>query len=129
VRILSWIITIPVALVAISFALSNRQEVTLGLWPLPFELTVPLYIVCLLGLVLGFVAGGLIAWASQGRNRSRSRRETRRAERLEQELSAERAARAEADRRMVEAARRVSDSASLIPADAANRRQLQIAAR
>jgi lysylphosphatidylglycerol synthetase-like protein (DUF2156 family) len=129
VRALSWIITIPVALVAISFALTNRQDVTIGLWPLPFELSVPFFVAALIGVLLGFLAGGLVAWAAQHRNRARARRETRRAERLEQELAAERAARAEADRRLAEAARQVSNAAALLPPDASSRRRLQIAAR
>ena len=40
-RYLSWIITIPIALVIVSFAVSNRGPVDLALWPLPFEITVP----------------------------------------------------------------------------------------
>ncbi len=128
-RILSWLITIPVALIAISFTLTNREPVTLGLWPLPFEISVPVFLVGLMGILLGFLAGGFIAWANQHRNRTRARREARRAERLEQELAAERKARAEADRRLTDAAREISDASTLIPVDPAARRQLQIAGR
>ena len=44
-RYLSWIVTLPLAVLAISFAgLSNRDPAVLKLWPLPFELEMPTFL-------------------------------------------------------------------------------------
>lgn len=61
-RYIAWIITIPFALLLLSFAISNREVVTLGLWPLPFRIDAPLYLVALLPLLLGALIGGAIVW-------------------------------------------------------------------
>lgn len=123
-RYLSWIITIPLALLVVSFAVSNRGMVELTLWPLPFQAWAPIYLVGLLALAVGFLAGGLVAWLAGHRHRANARRQTRRAERLEQDLAAERRQRGEAERRLTEAARRISSSTEELPADASARPQL-----
>ncbi len=56
-KMLRWLILIPVAAVIISFAITNREAVSLGLWPLGFILVVPLYAVALLPLGLGLLLG------------------------------------------------------------------------
>jgi len=86
-RLLSWIIMVPVALGGISFAVSNRDGVTVGLWPVPFTLEAPLFAVVLLAVVGGAVAGALAAWISAGKTRARARANARRAEAAERELS------------------------------------------
>lgn len=86
-RLLSWIIMVPVALVVISFAVSNRDVVTVGLWPVPFTLQAPLFAVVLLVGVAGVVVGAFIAWVSGRKARSRARANARRAETAERELS------------------------------------------
>lgn len=64
-RILTWIIGLPVAAVAIGFAVANRQTIVLDLWPLPFTLSLSVYLTVLgslaVGLVLGLMIGGLAA--------------------------------------------------------------------
>lgn len=127
-RYLSWIITIPLAFLIISFAVTNREMVELGLWPLPFQIWAPIYLVGLLALALGFLAGGLVAWLAQHRHRANARRQARRAEQLEQDLAAERAQRAETERRLAEAARQISAGTDGLPVDASARARLQIAA-
>ena len=78
---------VPVALVVISFAVSNRQGVTVGLWPVPFTLEAPLFAVALIAVVGGMVAGALIAWTSGHKARARARANGRRADAAERELS------------------------------------------
>ena len=73
-RILSWLCFLPLALIAVSFALSNRETVLLTLWPLPFEMRLPLFAVGIAGLVLGFLAGALTLWILQLRARLRNGR-------------------------------------------------------
>ncbi len=105
-RFLTWIITIPVALVLISFAVTNRGFVTVGLWPLPFEVDLPLYLLVLGVLIVGFLAGGFLSWLGGGRHRSLARRRAERIDRLTAEVRRLRARQAEAD----EAARRTAET-------------------
>lgn len=85
-RRLSWILTLPLALLVVSFAVSNRDSVALGLWPLPFMAELPVFALVLGTFVLGFVAGGLVAWAGQHGHRAAERRHQSRADRLEREV-------------------------------------------
>lgn len=85
-RYLSLIITVPVALLAVSFAISNRQPVLLELWPLPFVINAPLYLLVLGAVVLGFLVGGLVAWMAQHRYRRDARQYRSRAGTLTDEL-------------------------------------------
>ncbi len=72
-RLLYWLITAPLLIFAISFAVSNRDNVSLSLWPLPFEITVPVAVVGLVGMLVGAIIGMIIAWAGGGKSRSRAR--------------------------------------------------------
>jgi uncharacterized integral membrane protein len=70
-----WIVGIPLLLLMVTFALSNREPVPLGLFPLgrlPFE--VPLSIVVLAAMGLGFFLGGLRVWFTALRHRRAARR-------------------------------------------------------
>lgn len=107
-RYLTWIVTVPVALVAILFAISNRATVTLSLWPLPFTLEAPLYLAALLALVVGFLAGGFVVWNSQRRHRRRARRSGDRVVFLEREVKEAQARAYAAEKRIAELSRPVS---------------------
>ncbi len=86
-RHLRWIITLPLALLAISFALSNRDLIELRLEPLPFIATMPIYGLALSALLLGFMAGGVMVGVGALRTRLRARSLARRVEALEQEMA------------------------------------------
>ena len=107
-RLISWIITLPIALFAVLFAISNRGTVTFALWPTPFTLEAPIYLATLLALVVGFVAGGFIAWANQHRNRARANRAEDRVYFLERELQEAQTRVAAAEKRAAELTRPVS---------------------
>lgn len=85
-RHLSWLFTLPLALLAVSFAISNRGHVALELWPLPFTMEVPLFALVLAVVVLGFLLGGLVAWMGQHSHRRAERQHQSRADRLAREL-------------------------------------------
>lgn len=72
-RLLSTLIAIPLALLFVVFAISNRDLMTLALWPINYTLTLPIYLFGLGALFVGFVAGGLVAWSAGGRQRRRAR--------------------------------------------------------
>lgn len=87
-RVLAWLIGLPVAVLAIVFAVVNRALVTVDLWPLPWTIDLPLFLMVLGALGLGLAIGGVIGWLSAGRARSRARAESRRADRLENRVRA-----------------------------------------
>ena len=72
-RWLNWIIALPFMLVAISFIVSNRQNVNLNIWPLPFEITLPVSVMGALLFLAGFFIGGFIVWLSGGPMRRQAR--------------------------------------------------------
>ena len=89
-RAVSWTVMLVAALLLIPFAVSNRATVSLGLWPLPFSVDLPLYLLALLLLLAGFVLGAAAAWIGGRRVRRELRRRRRRVEALERELKAAR---------------------------------------
>jgi uncharacterized integral membrane protein len=88
VRLVHWVVTVPVAVIVVLFAVSNRAAVTVTLWPLPVRLEAPLYLVVLLALLAGFLVGELIAWINGRRARRAARAGAQRVEALERELAA-----------------------------------------
>jgi uncharacterized integral membrane protein len=99
VRYLSWIITVPLAVIAISFAVSNLMPVQLSLWPLPFFIEAPAFALVLVTLVVGFLLGGFTVWVGQHGHRKAERKHQSRADKLQKELDllrAEKAASAQA---------------------------------
>jgi uncharacterized integral membrane protein len=70
-----WAVAVPLFLLLVSFALSNRGPVSIELFPLgelPFE--VPLSIAILAAMGLGFLLGGLRLWNHALRHRRAARR-------------------------------------------------------
>ena len=54
-RYIYWLFAAPIGLLVLLFALSNRAEIDLLLWPLPFELVgVPIFAPIMLAFVGGF---------------------------------------------------------------------------
>jgi len=69
---------------------SNREPVSLGLWPLPFLVGLPLYLLVLLLLLIGFIIGAATGWLAGRHARRELRRRRRRVEVLERQLVAAR---------------------------------------
>ena len=89
-KVVHWAVIVAAALLLIPFAVSNRATISLGLWPLPFLVYLPLYLLALLLLLAGFVAGAATAWIAGRRVRRELRHRRRRSEALESELKAAR---------------------------------------
>ena len=83
-----WLFVVIIAAALALFAVSNRESVTLGLWPLPFLVELPLYLLVLVVLLFGFLFGELAAWIAGRRRRREVRRSRRLIAALERELSA-----------------------------------------
>ena len=89
-RILSWIVTAPIALLVVLFAVSNLDKVTLHLWPLPFDMTIWIWALALIELFVGFLLGAIVTWIADRRRRREARMLARRVAELEQLLAASR---------------------------------------
>ena len=68
------LILVPLALLAVAFAVANRQGVTVSFDPFAtdipaFALSGPLFVVLILTVVAGVVIGGVATWFGQGRHR------------------------------------------------------------
>ncbi len=82
-RLIGWLLALPVSLLAAVFAVANRHDLRLQLWPLPWSLDLPVYLAVLGPLVLG----GLAVWVAGHRTRAAARHHRRRAESLERQLT------------------------------------------
>ncbi len=71
------LISIPLLIILIAFALSNQQPVTVGIWPTDIQLVVPLSVAVLMGAAIFFVIGALMTWTSAVGARTRARRAER----------------------------------------------------
>jgi uncharacterized integral membrane protein len=87
VRLIYWSATLAIAIVLTAFAVPNRERVEVVLWPF-LTLEAPLYLVTLLALLAGFLAGAVVAWIGGARWRRKARQRARRIEALERELAA-----------------------------------------
>jgi uncharacterized integral membrane protein len=87
-RRLSFLVTLPVALALVIFAISNRETVTIDLWPLPWSATLPLFLPLLGGVLFGVMAGAGVMAIGRARWRRRAHRAEKRIAALEQELAA-----------------------------------------
>jgi len=87
VRHLSWIVTLPVTLVVVVFALANRHEVTLSFWPFPWSTDLPVFVIVLCCLLVGFLLGAGLLWLSGGPRRRRARHTAERARALADQLA------------------------------------------
>ena len=87
VRILSWIVAAPIVILVLWFAVSNLGPITLRLWPFPFDLTIPIAVLTLIQLFIGFLLGAIVTWIGDRHRRRETRRLVRRTAELEQSLA------------------------------------------
>jgi uncharacterized integral membrane protein len=84
----AWILTLPLMVVIVLFAVSNRENVLIDLFPLPSSLTAPLFAVVLMTLVVGIAIGALIEGARGWKTRRALKDANRRADALAESLAA-----------------------------------------
>ncbi len=93
-RYLAWIITLPLGLAIVLFAISNREPVALSVWPLQEALQLPVYLAVLVPFVLGLIGGAFVVWVGAAAARRRVRRLEARLDAAEAVLRATQEARA-----------------------------------
>jgi uncharacterized integral membrane protein len=87
-NLLKFIVLAPIVLLLLVFAFANRHLVTVSFDPFvegdipAFALTAPLFLILLLSMMVGVVAGGVATWLAQGKYRKAARRNRAEAERL-----------------------------------------------
>jgi len=78
-KIFTAIIVVPLAIVIIAFAVTNRQMVTVSFDPFSatdpaYSVQLPLFALVFVLVILGVVVGGVAAWLRQSRWRRTARR-------------------------------------------------------
>tara|TARA_S200000501_G_scaffold112861_1_gene106090 strand:- start:866 stop:1171 length:306 start_codon:yes stop_codon:yes gene_type:complete len=76
-----------VGIIVLLFSISNRDLIVIEFWPSSFVFEYPVYFPVLIFGLVGFLAGGTIAWLSAGTNRKNARKAKRRASVLEKDLA------------------------------------------
>lgn len=61
-KFLFWLISLPLAILIAIFAVNNRTLVGISLWPTPFTVDMPVYLLILGSLGLGLLLGALLMW-------------------------------------------------------------------
>ena len=59
-----WILTLPLALILVVFAINNRHIIEVNLWPFYFTIQWPLYVFLYISLIIGFLSGAFLIWIS-----------------------------------------------------------------
>ncbi|AFX99342.1 hypothetical protein A1OE_1164 [Candidatus Endolissoclinum faulkneri L2] len=93
-RHINWMLTLiffciklPITVAVVLFAVSNWKLISLELWPLPGVLDVPISLIFMLSLVVGFITGAVIAWIWGFDHNIRANRAEKRLRTLERELT------------------------------------------
>lgn len=71
-KIVTALILIPLAILIVTFAVANRQAITVSFDPFDsaqpaYAATLPLFVVIFAALILGVLIGGVAAWLRQGK--------------------------------------------------------------
>jgi len=61
-RYFSWLFSLPLLLVAVCFALGNREPTIINLWPLGYVMPISIYLLALVPLGLGLLSGAGMQW-------------------------------------------------------------------
>ncbi len=86
-RLLFWILAVFAGLVFIVFAIHNFHGVAVNLWPAPWQITLPAFLVVFIAIFIGLLAGAGIAWAALGPTRRKARERRREVKRLSNDLT------------------------------------------
>jgi uncharacterized integral membrane protein len=90
-RFLTYLILVPLAVIAIALSVANREAVTFSLDPFGalsprWTLTAPMFVFLFAALALGVLAGGVATWMRQHKWRRAARNERANAHQLRQEV-------------------------------------------
>lgn len=86
-RVLAWLVGLPIAAIVVLFAVSNRELMSVGLWPFTDGIEAPAYVVGLIPLAIGLLLGAGFAAIGTMRARLRHRAERRKVRAMERNLA------------------------------------------
>lgn len=86
-RLLFWILAAIAGLVFIVFAIHNFHGVAVNLWPAPWQVTMPVFLIVFVAIFIGLLAGAGIAWAALAPTRRKARERRREVSRLSNDLT------------------------------------------
>ncbi|HWV19884.1 MAG TPA: LapA family protein [Devosia sp.] len=96
-KITGWLVLVPLCAALVAFALANRQLVAVNLNPFGSPASadaagygIPLFVILYIVLLIGVLLGGIATWFAQGQHRKRERQWRREAQALNAELEAQR---------------------------------------
>lgn len=112
-KIVYIVVFVPIALIVIAFCVANRQIVDFSYDPLggadpTMSLRLPLFLLILVSILIGILAGGFAAWLRQGKWRRAARVNAQEAARWQREAQ-------ELRQRLEESARRALPGSSVEP--------------
>lgn len=86
-KILSRALFLLFLLLGVLIAVSNTERVALTVWPLPYSVRAPLYLLMVALLLLGVLAGLALGWWGGRHHRRRAREHGKEAARLDREVT------------------------------------------
>jgi len=98
IRFFKYLVIAPIAILFLIFAFANRQWVVVSFDPFTsgdipaFSIDAPLFIIIILSIMIGVVAGGLVTWIGQGRHRRALRQLRAETDKLRSDLTTAKAA-------------------------------------
>ena len=90
-KLLWWIILLPLLALAAAFAVANRAPVAVSLDPLPYAIEMPAYVALMIAIFVGLIIGGMSTWLAGRRWRREARLGRRNIKLLEAEVDSLRA--------------------------------------
>lgn len=84
--LLAWLLTLPLIIGAVAFALYNQEAVSVTINPFQAAVMLPVYVPVLVAIAFGFLFGAIMTWAAMGRLRAIKREQAKRIKTLEKQL-------------------------------------------
>jgi len=86
-RLIAWLVGLPLTLIVVLFAVSNRQPIVIGFWPFTDGITAPAFLIGLVPLAIGLLVGAGFASVGTVRAHLRHRGAVRRGNSFERQLA------------------------------------------
>jgi len=86
-RVLAWLVGLPLTIIVVLFAVSNRHSITIGFWPLEDGIEAPAFLIGLVPLALGLLIGAGFAGIGTVHARFRHRSATRTIRAMEKRIA------------------------------------------
>jgi len=86
-KLLVWLLTLPLLVVVVAFALFHDQSVSITFNPFGAAISVPLYLPVLIAMAFGFMIGTILTWAAGLRVKAEKRALVKKIAALEKDLT------------------------------------------